>query len=158
MKIGEAGLALIKEFEGCEKRLPNGRLQAYYDGGGVLTIGWGHTGADVHEGMTISQEEADKLLTDDLEETVIGVNQLVKVPLMQNEFDALVSFAYNCGTDIDADTKAEGLGDSTLLRKLNDHDYNGAAKEFAKWNKDNGKVSAGLTRRRKAEADLFDTA
>lgn len=149
MNLGPAGLALIKEFEGCE-------LTAYRDGGGVLTIGWGHTGRDVEEGMAITQERADELLLLDVSDAVHGVNALVKVPLSQNEFDALVSFAYNCGTDIDEDTKAEGLGDSTLLRKLNEHDYNGAAKEFQKWNKDNGKVVPGLTRRRLAEQALFE--
>lgn len=149
MKIGPRGLALIKEFEGC-------KLTAYRDGGGVLTIGYGHTGADVEEGMTITQEEADELLLLDLSDAEHGVNSLVKVPLTQNEFDALVSFAFNVGTDIDADTKAEGLGDSTLLRKLNEHDYNGAAAEFPKWCKDNGKVIPGLLRRRLAEQKLFE--
>jgi len=69
--------------------------------------------------------------------------------------DALVSFAYNVGLDIDVDTKAEGLGDSTLLRKLNALDYDGAADEFVKWNKDNGKVVPGLSRRRLAERQRF---
>ena len=150
MNIGAKGLALIKEFEGC-------KLTAYRDGGGVLTIGWGHTGADVEEGMTITQERADELLLLDLADAVHGVNALVKVPLTQNEFDALVSFAFNVGTDIDDDTKAEGLGDSTLLRKLNEHDYNGASAEFPKWCKDNGKEVAGLKRRRLAERALFES-
>ena len=151
MNIGAAGIALIKEFEGC-------KLRAYQDGGGVWTIGWGHTGQEVVEGLTWTQEEADAALMGDLEEAVEGVNRLVMVPLTQNEFDALVSFAFNVGTDIDADTKAEGLGDSTLLRKLNESDYDGAAREFAKWNKDNGKIVAGLTRRRMAETALFEKA
>ena len=149
MKIGPAGIALIREFEGC-------KLAAYRDGGGVLTIGWGHTGADVVEGMTITQERADELLLLDLSDAVHGVNALVTVPLTQNEFDALVSFAFNVGTDIDADTKAEGLGDSTLLRKLNSGDRAGAAAEFPKWNKDNGRIVDGLTRRRLAEQSLFE--
>lgn len=149
MNIGSRGLALIKEFEGC-------KLTSYLDGGGVWTIGWGHTGTDVEEGQTITQDRADELLLLDLQTAVQGVNDLVKVPLTQNEFDALVSFAYNVGTDIDADTKAEGLGDSTLLRKLNDSDYDGAAREFPKWNKDNGQVVPGLSRRRMAEKALFE--
>ncbi len=150
MNIGTKGLALIKEFEGC-------KLEAYLDGGGVWTIGWGHTGPDVHEGLIWTQHQADMALLEDVQEAVDGVNRLVTAPLTQNEFDALVSFAYNVGLDIDADTKAEGLGDSTLLRKLNALDYGGAADEFPKWNKDNGKIVGGLTRRRMAEKQLFET-
>lgn len=149
MNIGERGLALIKEFEGCS-------LRAYQDGGGVWTIGWGHTGPEVCDGLVWTQEQADAALFADVQEAVEGVNRLVTVPLTQNEFDALVSFAFNAGTDIDADTKAEGLGDSTLLRKLNESDYDGACAEFKKWNKDNGKIVNGLTRRRAAEARLFE--
>lgn len=150
MNLGAAGTALIKQFEGCE-------LTAYRDGGGVLTIGYGHTGPDVFEGRIITQHEAECLFDEDVAKFVDGVNRLVTVPVNQNEFDALVSFAFNVGLDIDADTKAEGLGDSTLLRKLNDSDYDGAAAEFVKWNKDNGKVVAGLTRRREYERTLFET-
>ena len=150
MNLGTSGKALIQSFEQC-------RLHAYLDGGGVLTIGWGHTGTDVYDGQTISQEEADALFVADVAEAEDGVNRLVTVPLTQNQFDALVSFAFNVGTDIDEDTKAEGLGDSTLLRKLNSSDYIGAADEFMKWNKDNGVVVKGLTRRRRAERDLFLT-
>jgi len=84
-----------------------------------------------------------------------GVLRLVKVPLTQGQFDALVCFAYNVGLDDDADTLAEGLGDSTLLRKVNAGDFSGAAAEFAKWNKNDGKVMLGLRRRRAAERALF---
>jgi lysozyme len=156
MMIGPAGLALIKEFEGCEKRLSDGSLKAYQDGGGVWTIGFGHTGPDVIPGLIWTQAQADAALMEDIKEAEEGVNRLVKVPLTQNEFDALVSFAFNVGLDIDADTQAEGLGDSTLLRKLNEHDYNGASAEFQKWCKDNGKIVPGLKRRRLAEAILFE--
>ena len=151
MQLGAAGRALIQEFEQC-------RLKAYLDGGGVWTIGWGHTGADVHEGLVVTQAQADALFEHDIARFVADVNSLVKVPVTQNEFDALVSFAYNCGSDIDADTKAEGLGDSTLLRLLNKGDRAGAAREFQKWVKDNGKIVGGLIRRRKAERKLFETA
>ena len=148
MKISSAGEALIKSFESC-------RLTAYRDGGGVLTIGWGHTGDEVVPGLTITQSQADALFDDDIARFERGVAALVTVPLTQGQFDALVSFSYNVGLDQDEDTKAEGLGDSTLLRKLNAEDYAGACAEFPKWNKDNGKVVNGLIRRRKAEAELF---
>lgn len=148
MKLGARGRALIQSFESCE-------LTAYRDGGGVLTIGWGHTGPDVHEGRTITQERADELFEVDIARFEQGVTGLLTVAVTQNQFDALVSFAYNVGLDIDEDTKAEGLGDSTLLRKLNAGDAAGAAAEFSKWCKDNGKIIAGLVRRRKAEAGLF---
>lgn len=148
MKTSGRGRALIKSFESCS-------LTAYKDGGGVWTIGWGHTGPEVKPGLTITQDAADGLFEDDLRSFEEGVLRLVRVPLTQGQFDALVSLAYNCGLDEDEDTKAEGLGDSTLLRKLNQGDFEGAANEFKKWNKDNGKVVAGLVRRRAAETELF---
>ena len=148
MKCSDQGRALIQSFESC-------RLTAYRDGGGVLTIGWGHTGTEVVPGMTITQSQAEALFGDDIADFERDVNSLVKVPLTQGQFDALVSFSYNCGSDIDDDTRAEGLGDSTLLRLINAENFADAANEFPKWNKDNGKVSNGLTRRRKAERELF---
>lgn len=147
MKLSKRGEALIKSFESC-------RLRAYLDGGGVWTIGFGHTNG-VKQGDTCTQEEADALFDAEIVIYEDGVNSLVKAPINQNEFDALVSFAYNVGLDIDTDDVAEGLGDSTLLKKLNKWDYAGAADEFPKWNKDNGIVVNGLTRRRKAEQALF---
>lgn len=155
MELGVRGRKLIQAFERCERKLPDSTIAAYQDGGGVWTIGWGHTGPEVKQGMVITQGRADQLFEQDVASFVRDVNFLVKVPLTQNQFDALVSFSYNVGSDIDADTKAEGLGDSTLLRKLNAGDYAGAAAEFPKWCNDNGKVVAGLVRRRKAEAELF---
>ena len=149
--INAAGTALIKSFEQC-------RLTAYRDGGGVLTIGWGHTGPDVRAGLVITQEHADSLYELDIARFEEGVESLLTVQVSDNKFAALVSIAYNVGLDIDDDTKAEGLGDSTLLKKVNAGDFAGAALEFAKWNHDNGKVVAGLTRRRAAEAKLFETA
>ena len=121
-------------------------------GGGK--IGYGHT-EGVKKGDKISADQADALLMHDLAIFQRGVNRAVNVPLTQGQFDALVSFAYNVGLDEDTDTKAEGLGDSTLLRKLNAGDYPGAQAEFPKWNKDNGRVVAGLTRRRLAEQTMF---
>ena len=142
------GRALIKSFESC-------RLYAYEDSGGVLTVGWGHTGPDVYPGLQWTQAHADDMFDDDLRKFEEGVNELLRVSVTQDQFDALVSFAYNVGLDQDADTKAEGLGDSTLLRLVNSGDVEGAALEFHKWNHDNGVVVAGLTRRRKAEENLF---
>jgi len=105
--------------------------------------------------MMITQETADALFDADLARFERDVNSLVTVPLTQGQFDALVSFAYNCGSDIDEDKRTEGLGDSTLLRLLNEGKPELAVLEFPKWNKDNGKIVAGLTRRRLMEAALF---
>lgn len=153
MKTGERGLALIKEFEGC-------KLSAYQCPAGKWTIGYGSTfygdGTPVGKGRTLPTKLAAlELLKVTLVQFEKDVNSLVKVPITQNQFDALISFAYNLGSDIDKDDIAEGLGDSTLLKKLNNRDYFGAAAEFHKWNKESGKVSNGLVRRRKAESELF---
>ena len=142
MNIGPAGLALIKEFEGL-------KLVAYLDSVGVPTIGYGHT-KDVKIGVRCTQEEADAWLLEDLKDAETCVNGAVTVPLTQNEFDALVSFVFNFGC-----TKFRG---STLLRKLLDSDYDGAALEFRRWDRAGGQVLAGLTRRRAAEERLFETA
>lgn len=83
------------------------------------------------------------------------MQRLVKVPLTQGQFDALVSFAYNVGLDDNQNGKAEGLGESTLLRKLNAKDYAGAVEQFLRWNKNDGAVMHGLTKRRTAEQSRF---
>ncbi len=162
MKTGAAGKGLIKFYEEC-------RLVAYPDpgtGGEPITIGWGTTGlvvmdngiqVKIHRGMTCTQAEADRWFEERLVQFEDDVTDLVKVPVTQNQFDALVSFAYNVGPDMDHDGIAEGLGDSTLLRKLNAGDYAGAALEFKKWNRAAGKDLLGLTRRRAAEQALFNT-
>ena len=141
MKTSPKGISLIKEFEGLS-------LDAYLCSAGVLTIGYGHTGG-VQKGDRITAKKAEELLQDDLKKFENGVLRLVRVPLNQNQFDALVAFAFNLGVG--------NLGKSTLLRKLNDRDFRGAAAEFVKWNKAGGKELAGLTRRRIAEAELFST-
>lgn len=149
MKTGAKGQALIKSFESC-------KLKAYPDpktGGAPWTIGWGHTGPEVKPGLVWTQAQADAAFLSDLAVFERDVTSLVKVPLTQNQFDALVSFAYNVGSDIDADDNAEGLGDSTLLKKLNAGDYAGAADEFLKWRKPIN--LPGILRRRKAERALF---
>lgn len=154
MKISDRGIRFIKNHEGL-------RLTAYRDPVGIWTIGYGHTGADVWAGKTITAEQAGQLLRRDLAEAESAVNELVKVPLTQEQYDALVSFTFNVGSDMDADEIAEGLGDSTLLKKLNAGNYDGAQAEFPKWCKGriNGvkRVLPGLLRRRKAEAALFST-
>ena len=123
------------------------RLTAYKDGGGVWTIGYGHTGSDVREGLTIPLSEAERLLTRDLRVAEGHVNDAVKVKLTQNQFDALVSFVYNVG--------GGAFRASTLLKLLNAGDYEGAANQLPRWNKDNGKVVDGLTDRRHEERELF---
>lgn len=148
MKASLALRAFIKSYETCW--LVGQRCPA-----GVPTWGWGHTGADVVLGGRISQAKADQLFDGDLAAFERDVNSLVKVQLTQAQFDALCSFAFNVGSDIDADTIAEGLGDSTLLRKLNAKDYAGAADQFPPWNKAAGKVMNGLTKRRLGERDIF---
>lgn len=143
-KINKESLDLIKSFEGLV-------LSAYKDAVGVWTIGYGHTAMagppSPKSGMKISKAEAEALLLKDLVKYERPVKNLVKVPLNDNQYGALVSFVYNLG---------EGnFAKSTLLRKLNNKDYIGASNEFAKWNKAGGKVLRGLTRRRQAEKDLF---
>ena len=141
-QINAAGLAIIKGDEGC-------KLRAYHDARGILTIGWGHTGPDVVEGLVITQARADELLLQDLAVFEAGVPEVVHVPLNDNQFSAVVSFAYNLGlTTIKA---------STLGKKLNLGDYEGAAAEFPRWVNAGGKTLAGLVARRAAERNLFLT-
>jgi len=140
MKIGEQGLDLIRKYEGL-------RLKAYICPGGKLTIGYGHTGIDVKPGMTIDNAQADALLLKDVERFEKSVNDMVDVEMTQEMFDALVCFAFNLG--------AGSLKSSTLLKKLNANDKLGAAEEFLKWNKAQGKVLKGLTARRQGERTLF---
>jgi lysozyme len=140
MEISQEGLSLIKKFEGCE-------LEAYKCAAGVWTIGYGSTN-NVNEGMEISQERADMLLLEDVEVFEEAVNKLVEVPLEQNQFDALVSWTFNLGST--------NLKNSTLLKVLNDKDYEGVPAQIKRWNKAGGKVLQGLVRRREAEALLFE--
>ena len=140
-KINAAGLQIIKESESC-------CLTAYPDpgtGGVPWTIGWGHT-RGVVQGMRITQHQADVYLLQDLEEAESFVKRTVTVPLNSNQFSALVSLAYNVGSQ---------LGSSTLWRKLNQGDYEGAAEEFPKWKFAGGSVLRGLVIRRDKERTLF---
>lgn len=142
--VSSNGLDLIKHFEGLY-------LTAYKDPVGIWTIGYGHTGikhndGTVKSGRKITLQEANDLLAFDLNTKYLpAVLKLVKVNINQNQLDALVSFNFNTGA----------LGSSTLLKKLNQSDYSGAAEEFLKWVNAGGKKLAGLVRRRNAERELF---
>jgi lysozyme len=141
MKTSPNGISFIEAWEGC-------RLVAYQDIVGVWTIGVGHTGSDVVRGKRITQAEADAILAADLAKFERTINAEVRVPITQNQFDALVSLAFNIGSG--------AFRSSTLLRKLNGGDIGGAAKAFLSWNHAGGRVSAGLTKRREAEMNLFN--
>jgi lysozyme len=143
MQYSKDGLHLTEGFEGC-------RLIAYPDpgtGGDPWTIGYGHTGPDVHPGMTITLEQAEDLLAQDVKRAEADVNAKLIVKVNQEEFDALVDFAFNCGCG--------NLNNSTLLKKLNANDFEGAAQEFLKWDMAAGHHMAGLLKRRQAEELLF---
>ncbi|MEN9530830.1 MAG: hypothetical protein RIQ83_54 [Pseudomonadota bacterium] len=144
MRLSPHGVAVAHYFEQC-------KLKAYPDPGSKngepWTIGWGHTGSEVKPGLVWTQEQADAAFLVDVTRFERDVLSLVKVPVNQGQFDALVLFAYNVGR--------KSLETSTLLRKLNAGDYDGAALEFRRWNKNDGKVMRGLTRRRAAEECLF---
>ena len=140
MKLGERGTEILKYFEGC-------KLTAYQDSVGVWTIGYGHT-KGVYNGMTITQEEAEQMLLTELEEYEGYIENIVTVPLTQNQFDALVVWIYNLGPT--------NFKNSTLLKELNAGNYNAAGQEITRWNKAGGKVLAGLVKRREAEAELFN--
>lgn len=141
MQLSPRGRALIQEFEQLRliafKPTPND----------VWTIGWGHTGPDVHEGSVWTRVQADDAFDFDSGRYVRAIITSTDVPLTQNQFDALVSFAYNEGITAE--------GHSTLLRYVNQKKWQLAADEFLRWNKQRGKVLDGLTHRREAERALF---
>lgn len=144
LSASRAALETIKRFEGCE-------LRAYPDpgsGGDPWTIGWGATGPGIRKGVVWTQEQADARLREDVDRFAQGVVAALKTaPTTQAQFDALVSFSYNVGL--------QALKDSTLFRMHMDGDYDGAAGQFARWNKAAGKVLQGLVTRRTAEARLY---
>ncbi|MEB3790150.1 lysozyme [Acinetobacter sp. IK40] len=144
MTTSKTGIDLIYSFEDT-------KLQAYDDGVGVWTIGTGTTvypnGVKVKKGDTCTLAQAKTYFSHDLKRFESSVNNLVKVPLSQNQFDALVSLVYNIGQT--------AFSESTLLKKLNAKDYQGAADQFPRWNKGGGKVLKGLVRRRADERALF---
>ena len=139
MSPSDKALDLIRQFEGL-------RLAAYKCPAGVPTIGYGTT-RGVKMGMTVTKDEAEKLLQADVTPFSDRINKLVKVKLNQNQFDALVSFVYNVGSG--------AFADSTMLKLINQSLLDDAANQFIRWNKANGEVLTGLTRRRMTERDLF---
>ncbi|EDV3146869.1 lysozyme [Salmonella enterica] len=139
MKTSDNGRAFIRAREGV-------KLAAYQDGGGVWTIGYGHT-RGVKQGQVINHEQADEFLDSDLRQVESCISERVTVALNQNQFDALVSFVFNVGR--------QAFSDSTLLKKLNEGNYRAAADQFTRWVYDNDKFVQGLYNRRVAERDLF---
>lgn len=176
--------ALIAESEDCHKVRADGLVEAYPDPaspmgrgtyprsgpdvskGAPWTIGFGATGPGITRGTVWPMAKCELRFDADIAEKAAGVRKLLNgAPTTQAQFDALVSFAFNCGLDIDADTIAEGLGDSTLLKKHLAGDFGtfdpktgkgtGAAGEFGKWVKAQGKTMPGLVKRRAKEAALY---
>ena len=140
MNISDTGLSLIKSFEQL-------RLVAYKPTPeDVWTLGYGHT-SNVGEGDTCTEEQALNWLREDCGWVESCINKNVKIPLVQNEFDALCSLVFNIG--------CTAFANSTLLKLLNNADYEGASLQFLRWDKQAGKELAGLTRRREAEKELF---
>jgi len=145
MEVSERGLNLIKRFEGLS-------LKPYLCPAKIPTIGYGNTfyedGTKVAmDDKPITIKRAEMLLKLIVDKFAIGVEKVLKVPLEQNQFDAVVSFSYNVGLG--------SLKSSTLLKKINDGKFLEASKEFGRWNKANGKILDGLTKRREAERLLF---
>lgn len=146
MKISNNGIELIKQFEGLS-------LKPYLDAVNIPTIGFGNTFYEDGTKVTlkdkpITEQRATELLEFIANKTFSeNINKVVKVPLNQNQFDALVSFSYNIGN--------KNFNWSTLLKKLNQLDYEGASLEFGRWNQANGKILNGLVLRRQKEKELF---
>lgn len=153
MNASDAIKNYIKSKEGLHRVREDGLIAAYLCPAKVWTIGWGTTkyrsGKSVEDGDVITPEQAQEYFEWGLSWFAEAVERLVQVPLTQQQFDALVSFVYNVG--------AGSLEKSTLLKKLNKRDYDGAAKEFLRWDKANGKRLAGLTKRREYEKWLFES-
>lgn len=159
-RVSDRGVALMHGFEGCARERDDGRFEAYPDPGSrdgtPWTIGYGSTGPDVKAGTIWTRAQCEERFRRDLAKFEDGVTRLLGgAPTTQCQFDALVSIAYNIGLDEDADTIAEGLGDSTLLKRHRAGDYEGAASEFAKWVFNDGRKMKGLERRRAAEAARY---
>lgn len=142
MKLSQRGIDLIKQFEGYSSK-------AYPDpatGGAPWTIGYGTTNG-VKPGMVITAEQAENMLRDDVAKFERGVSALLTAPTTKGQFDAMVSLAYNIGLG--------NFGKSTLLKKHNARCYTCAADQFRVWNRANGKVMNGLTKRRAAEREVY---
>lgn len=141
-KLSATGLRLIKDEEAFRSR-------AYVCPGGELTIGYGHVilPGEPYATVTLSEEAAAELLRRDVERAEAAVNSLVKVPLTQSQFDALVSFTFNLG--------GGRLRNSTLLKRLNEGEYTAAARQFGRWVFADGRRLDGLVKRRERERKLF---
>ena len=147
--VSARGLGLIKQFEGCARRRPDGMIEAYPDpgtGGAPWTIGWGATGDGIGPGTVWTQEECDARLERDITRHAAEVEAAIgNVSTTQGQFDALVAFHFNTGA----------IRRATLTRKHRAGDYSGAEREFGRWNRAGGRVLRGLVRRRAAEAALY---
>jgi lysozyme len=139
MKTSEAGITLIKNFEGFSAK-------AYKCPAGKITIGYGHTAPELTMKDTITRARAEEILKSDVKWAEAAVNK-VTVPLTQNQFDALVALVFNIG--------AAAFAKSTLLKLLNKGQYDSVPAQLARWNKIGKESSPGLTRRRQAEADMW---
>jgi GH24 family phage-related lysozyme (muramidase) len=154
-RIGPAGIALVKRFEGCARLRRDGLFEAYPDpgtGAEPWTIGWGATGRDRFTGGSIgpdtrwTQAQCDARLAEDLSTFAAEVAAAIgETPTTQAQFDALVSFHYNTGA----------IARATLTKRHIAGDHAGAARQFARWNRAGGRVLKGLVRRRAAEAELY---
>jgi lysozyme len=140
MKISDAGITMIKNFEGFSGK-------AYRCPAGKITIGFGHTAPELTMRDSITRARAEEILKHDLEWAAAAVNKYVKVDITQPQFDALVSLVFNIG--------AGAFMKSTLLKILNKGQYDAVPAQLARWNKVGSKASPGLTRRRQAEADMW---
>ena len=151
MHISQEGITLIKHYEGCPKD-KDGNAVSYRCAANKATIGYGSLklidGSPVTDNISITMQEAEDLLAHKLVEYEGYINDLVKVPLKQNEFDALVSWVFNLGPS--------NLKSSTMLKVLNAGKYQEVPEQIKRWNKVNGKVNEGLVKRRKSEALLFE--
>lgn len=143
--VDAAGLDLIRSYEGCS-------LNAYWDSiGECWTIGYGHTGPDVHDGQTITPAQAETLFDQDVDRFAQGVNNALAHSVNPNQFAALVSLAYNIGM--------AAFNASHALLYINENDYPDALASWARWVHDgNGNVVQGLVNRRDAEIALFQEA
>ncbi|KWT70781.1 Phage lysin, phage lysozyme or muramidase [Hyphomicrobium sulfonivorans] len=146
LSLSDEGLRLIKSFEGYHTRLKNGNCVAYLCPAGVPTIGYGCT-EGVTLGMEWTEAEAEAALRRELDKIESGVHDLVAVGINQNQYDALVSFAYNCGVG--------GLAGSTVLKRVNAGQFDKVPAALDAWNKGGGKVLPGLVARRQREGALF---
>jgi lysozyme len=147
--VSAQGIELIKRFEGCARKRPDGLVEAYPDpgtGAAPWTIGWGATGPGIGPATVWTQQECDDRLERDIARHAAEVEAAIgDAPTTHAQFDALVSFHFNTGA----------IGRATLTRKHRAGDHAGAAREFARWNRAGGRVLPGLVRRRAAEAALY---